>query len=797
MKIIYTFLFFTVLCYANVNGQNTYTWNVSSGDWNTPSSWTPSRTSPASNDILIFNGNSVSNASAFNIQRETVGQLQFINNINVRLTAGSRISGTGTITRSAANVTGTGTSFLTELLHGDLLFYGTTYGGEIINITSNTSLTASVSGALSSTAFTICPAINVNNGAFNALYIQNGSTVTLGDSGAEPMVLRVLTGSKANIEGTVRLLYSRNRLVGVDSASVIINSGGLVRTDSSYVGNPFLFVGAANTVIFKAGSSIDIKAGSNPFALTVPLSKVYFDKGSNYLQTTTALPSIAGRNFGNFVFNATSLSITQNNTTNIDSLIILQGYLNITSSNTTNINNIQVSSGTLNMNISGGNTNIGGNIQVDAAGNLNMNGKFASSPANLNFNGLSQQKIAGAGTIRISTTADSALHVRVQNLSGVLLQKGLELNASILNMDSGYINLNNNTLTIGTSALQGRVNQLNGYVTGTGTLTRWYNSTNNTTGDSSLFPLGVNGDKYPCWVSGTPSSDGTVSVTSFSHSSSTIMFSSPFTDASANSSVTVDKRLNDGWALSTGNGLTGTMDLRLSAPVPSGFITDVSGIRVTLANGVAPGTLSEDGTGSLTQPVAGKTGLSVAQLNNTFYMGANSNTNPLPLAFVSVEGKRSGTANLISWSTAQEINVSRFEIEKSTDNNIFFTIGAVDATNTKSAAQYNFEDAKGTDAFYRIKAIDYNGDLTYSNNVYISQALPQNSLSVYPNPATDFLKISGTVMPDKIEVINQLGKEVEAGFINGNLDVHALEAGVYYVRVSTEGLIRVLKFVKQ
>lgn len=802
MKSLFT-VFVTIFCsfLIKVNCQTTYTWNAARGDWATAANWTPTRTTPAANDILVFNGSVTANACVTNIPLQTIGKLRIINNINVRFVPGNRVNGTGTISRSGTAVTGTGTLFTTELKVGEIIYSGTTYRGDVVSIASNTSLTTTAAGTIASTAYTYPIGITVNDGTTSAIDIQAGTVLTIGDNGAEPMTLYIAAGSKGQNSGTIRFLYNRQRIIALDSAAFNCKNGSLVVTDSSFAGNCFGAAGIENTTIFENGASYQYYAGANPFGLSQPASKVVFVKGSNFIQAGSTSPAVSGRSFGTFThnFSGAAVTATQGNTGYIDSLVVLQGQLNFSSTGTTTIGNIVNPAGTLNMNISGGNTNITGNINIGASGKINLNGKFTTTPANVSFTGTAQQKISGTGNLRISVTSDSIVFIRIQNKTGVLLERAVELNASILAMDSGYITLNNNTLTIGSNTLQGRATQLNGYITGAGIISRWYATTNTGAGDSSLFPVGSAGDKYPLWVSGLPTTGGTVNFTSFAGNPTTTVFSSPFYDTATTAGVIVNKRLNHSWTLSTANGLAGNMNVRVSSPVPSGFVTDVTGMRVTLSNGIAPGTLSEDGSGTLTQPVAGKTGLTAAQLNNTFYLGTNSTINPLPLAFVSISGTQAANSNIISWATAQEVNVSSFEIEKSVDNKTFFAIGTLKALNTRSANNYSFEDLQGGDAFYRIKAIDYSGEVSYSKSIYLNRTKIPDAITVYPNPAQQYVTLSDLSLVEKgsIKLINSLGKELKIIITDKGIDVNELATGIYYLHATTNGSTQVLKFVKQ
>lgn len=787
------------------NAQTTYTWNVIRGNWNTPTNWNPVRTTPSVTDILVFNGAITPTACADSVTKTTIGKLRFINNVNARLIAAPRITGTGTLSRSATAVTGAGSFFQNVLFEGDLLFNTTTtYYGEVATITSNTSLTTNATGTVASTSYTYANSINLNDGSINALDITNGSTLTIGDLGAEPLVIRLLAGSKGLIAGNVRMLYARQRLVGLDSASLIISSGGLVRTDSSYVGNAFSIVGRTNTVIFNANAGYEFVAGANPFALTSPSSKVLFTPGSRFWQLSTGSPSIAGRNYATFIFspgNGISVNGTQNNTGTIDSIIINSGQFNLNSSSLTTIGSIVVNSGCVfNVNQSASTLTLTGNIVVNSGGKINLNGLNAGAPASFCFRGNAPQQIIGSGELRISNTIDSLLRIRIQNLSGLTLNRNLDLNGSILDLDSGFLNLNNNTLTIGSASFNGRANQLNGTIRGSGSITKWYQPTSFSASDSSLFPVGSANGRFPLWVFGNVTSQGTVTLTSFIENAGNTAITPSFNDAAPSGTVLVNRRLNHSWTLQTGNGLASSnLSLRMGFPAVVNSINNVQDIRITLANTIAPGS-SDDGTGTTTFPFATRTGISAAALNNTFFIGSNSVGNPLPLKFVSVKASLSSESMVkVDWVVASQINVHHYLIQASNNSVDFETIDEIKADFTGGPGLMSYSKLISNNYqnhYFRILGVDYDNSVTTS--ILFKANSVENDFYVFPNPtAGENLHVSNPQILKAIVAIDTKGQQYPLSRVQDCISVGSLPNGFYMLKIElTEGELKFIKIVK-
>jgi Secretion system C-terminal sorting domain len=104
------------------------------------------------------------------------------------------------------------------------------------------------------------------------------------------------------------------------------------------------------------------------------------------------------------------------------------------------------------------------------------------------------------------------------------------------------------------------------------------------------------------------------------------------------------------------------------------------------------------------------------------------------------------TAATINWKTENEVNTSRFYVERSTDNNTFVTVANTAAAgNSTTAKNYSVKDdiaaITGTLIYYRIKLVDANGKNTYSNTVTVRVA-GVNSINVFPNPFTEKISIS-------------------------------------------------------
>ncbi len=111
---------------------------------------------------------------------------------------------------------------------------------------------------------------------------------------------------------------------------------------------------------------------------------------------------------------------------------------------------------------------------------------------------------------------------------------------------------------------------------------------------------------------------------------------------------------------------------------------------------------------------------------------------PLPLKFGDIKVFKQNNGVQVDWVSFTEINVDRYEIERSADGRSFTTAGHVIATGNGTAKKsYSYIDSSpGTGSvFYRIRGVDNDGKPTYSTVVKLVLNQSSNDLVLYPNPA--------------------------------------------------------------
>ena len=114
--------------------------------------------------------------------------------------------------------------------------------------------------------------------------------------------------------------------------------------------------------------------------------------------------------------------------------------------------------------------------------------------------------------------------------------------------------------------------------------------------------------------------------------------------------------------------------------------------------------------------------------------------NVLPVTFTNINAYRQNATIKTEWKVANEINVKRYEVEKSTDG-VHFTRKQIETNviNNSSSNYYQWIDGQpqyGVN-YYRVKSIDIDGREKYTGVAKVFFGKQASSIAVFPNPVTD------------------------------------------------------------
>lgn len=186
------------------------------------------------------------------------------------------------------------------------------------------------------------------------------------------------------------------------------------------------------------------------------------------------------------------------------------------------------------------------------------------------------------------------------------------------------------------------------------------------------------------------------------------------------------------------------------------------------------------------------------ELNETTICGTYSNA-ALPVILASFDYERiEGNEVELKWATYSETNFSHFELEESNDLRNWGIVSTVYSSNSTNGAEYQYIiSTKNQEQYVRLKIIDIDGHTEYSQVLVITSDSPDN-LTVYPNPVTNSLNISG-VNTAQVEIINNIGQVSKLQIDSDqSIDVSSLAPGYYFIQViASNGNNQTVKFVKQ
>lgn len=193
----------------------------------------------------------------------------------------------------------------------------------------------------------------------------------------------------------------------------------------------------------------------------------------------------------------------------------------------------------------------------------------------------------------------------------------------------------------------------------------------------------------------------------------------------------------------------------------------------------------------------------------------NSTNTSLPVELVNLQAQPINNEYInVSWVTASELNNKGFELQRSTNNGGFDSIGWINGNGTSSIANiYSYNDMnvmKGVTYYYRLKQIDYTNAINYSyvvNARLVASGI--ESITLFPNPSesTSSIQILSSANDQySIEAYDYLGQnmftsklDTKANIIS-NIQIPSSNwaTGIYLIKAKSlnNSSSKSLKFIK-
>ena len=176
----------------------------------------------------------------------------------------------------------------------------------------------------------------------------------------------------------------------------------------------------------------------------------------------------------------------------------------------------------------------------------------------------------------------------------------------------------------------------------------------------------------------------------------------------------------------------------------------------------------------------------------------------IPVELASFTASANENSVTLNWSTATETNNSGFSVERKTPlDERWIEVGFVPGFGTTTERKsYSFTDVNlsMSSYSYRLKQIDFDGTVEYSNEVFAEVGAPKNFalMQNYPNPFNPSTTIEFSIPQTSnvsIEVYNVIGENVaslvnqtlDAGYHRFDFNASNLPSGTYVYQLKANG----------
>ena len=759
MRKVYFLILAGLFFYPLLSNAVTRTWiGVSGGTWSVSTNWSGSAT-PVSTDDVVFN-TSVT---------VIVDGAKTVNSITIN---------------SLASVLFTGNNTTTAI----------TLGGAATSLID-------VGSTMTCSGTTVSNRCELTMGSFSSAILNINGTLNLGDLTTYTATCRLTcaSGTVVNVNGALNYVGSGSSVAGSAAATFFVNAGGIQETKRTNAGT--FPVGTYATTARNIISGIT--------------STTYPQFSSSQATTWGTIEFNAP---GNTATGTAGSSLFSSNAICQDFKVINTGSGNCTIATsgssvrviTTN-GNLSVSAGAiLNINgtLAGPNSTASG---FDIKGNLINDGTItetgSATGSIITMSGTVAQTISSTG----SFTQDVSLKIN-NSSGGVSLLTDLTTSStsfSLFTFTNGLLSLGNFNLTIN--------NNIPGAIPGGGYSSTSYAKTNGTgalkravspAGNNYIFPVGHDAVALE-----------EVSINFAAPLVATNTLAARFILGTAPSQLgfplsesgdPVEATSNYGyWQVSAASAMA---DLYTGTFIAKNILDITSYTKIHLLKRSGAGVAwTFDGThvttsGSNSLATLQRTGMSGF---SEFGIGGKVAVS-LPISVNYISGIKLSGNHLITWKvTCNTTPRATLTLERSAEARSFSGVYTINATALRCAQPFDYTDAQPLTGmnYYRLKMVDVDGKITYSNTIALLNASKGfELLSIAPNPVTNgTFKLNVTsAQQTKMEVVisDIQGRIVSrqtvsmiAGYNSIDVNVTNLAAGTY--NISADDKTRVIRFVKQ
>ena len=252
------------------------------------------------------------------------------------------------------------------------------------------------------------------------------------------------------------------------------------------------------------------------------------------------------------------------------------------------------------------------------------------------------------------------------------------------------------------------------------------------------------------------------------------------------------------------SGKYGTTNYQIEFLTPAGYVPAFSNIGFDDANDSDP----------VNGVITGVT-VPVGTWNHSFDAAfkPSGNGGVLPVKIINFQAVLNNNKVDIKWITAEEMNVSHYVVEKSTNGINYVNAGIVFTKgNTLANATYSFVDDLNNNAsdiiYYRLRSVDFDGKSQFSDIriIRLTKQVEKNvTIVTYPNPVSNEVRITipASWQNQKVvyEMYNAAGntvKRIQTAKSNQTetINLTTIATGFYIVKATCQGQTAQQKIIK-
>ncbi len=172
---------------------------------------------------------------------------------------------------------------------------------------------------------------------------------------------------------------------------------------------------------------------------------------------------------------------------------------------------------------------------------------------------------------------------------------------------------------------------------------------------------------------------------------------------------------------------------------------------------------------------------------SNFFVFKNSNV-VVPVTWVNVNAQWvNNTKTKVNWQVGNQVNVSSYIVQYSTNGTNFSNVCEVPAATNNSNYQCVVTATKpGNTNYYRILEKDQDGKSNYSKTVVLKPFTKVDVIKIFPNPATNIIHIESNEIISQVNIHDLAGRLLIHKFPDdksSDINITILAKGIYTVRI--------------